>query len=97
MGIEPAARWVRDCLNSDRPERFDPEQVLCLLRLAKDQGVHSGKFWLDAELGYEQGRPLSPEDEKAALQREYIETVHAAKDIVDRMERLARSPLAVAK
>lgn len=29
---DEAARWISDCLNPDRREKFDPEQVLWLLR-----------------------------------------------------------------
>lgn len=91
--VDAAAQWLRDCLNRDRRERFDPEQFLLLMRLARDQGIHSGKFWLDSELGYEQGRPVNPADELATLQRNFIESVHLQQDLVDRIERLARSPL----
>jgi hypothetical protein len=96
MPIEAAAQWIRDCLNRERRERLDPEQLLHILRLAREAGIHSGKFWLDAELGYEQGKPVNPRDEVADLQRRYIETVHLARDIADRMERLARSPIQIA-
>jgi hypothetical protein len=90
---EAASQWLRDCLNSEKRERLDPDQVLMLLRLAREAGFHAAKFWLDAEIGYQRGEPLSPQDERAQLQRQYIECVHLARDITDRMERLARSPL----
>ena len=91
--LETAAQWVRDCLNRDRRERFDPEQFLHILRLAREADIHSGKWWLDAELGYELGKPLNPRDQIAQLQREFIESVHSLRDQADRIERLARSPL----
>jgi hypothetical protein len=31
IGVDAAGRWVLDCLNPDRRERFTPEQVLWLL------------------------------------------------------------------
>lgn len=93
MPVEAAAQWLRDCLNRERRERLDPEQFLHILRLAREEGIHSGKFWLDAELGYEQGKPINPEDAVATLQRNFIEAVHMSRDIADKIERLARSPL----
>lgn len=93
LPVDAAAQWVHDCVNRERRERFDPEQVVHILRLARAANLHSGKFWLDAELGYQQGAPLNPQDELAEQQRRYIEAVHLARDIADRMERLARSPL----
>lgn len=91
--VETAAQWVRDCLNRDRRERFDPEQFLLILRLAREEDIHSGKFWLDSELGYEQGKPLNAQDELATLQRNFSESVHTLRDQADRIERLLKSPL----
>jgi hypothetical protein len=93
LPAEAAAQWLRDCLNREWRERLDPEQLMHILRLAREAAVHSGKFWIDAELGYEQGKPLNPRDEMALLQRNYLEGIHVLKDITERMERLARSPL----
>ncbi len=67
LPADAAAQWVRDCLNRERRERFDPHQVIELLRAARRAGFHAGKHWIDAELGYEQSKPLDPKDEAADL------------------------------
>lgn len=90
---EAASQWLRDCLNAEKRERLDPDQVLMLLKLAREAGFHAAKYWLDSEIGYQRGQPLNPRDELAQLQRQYLEGVHALRDVADRMERLARSPL----
>lgn len=92
-----AAQWLRDCLNSEKRERLNPHQVLMLLRLAREENYHAAKYWIDGELGYEQGRPLDPVDERAQLQREFIEAVHTSKQIAERIERLTRPPLGAVK
>jgi len=93
LPMEQAAQWVRDCLNRERREKFDPEQVLQLLRAAREQGFHAGKHWLDSELGYEQGRPLNPKDEAAAIQEKINHSLADLRSLVSRLERLGQSPL----
>lgn len=92
-----AAQWLRDCLNPDKPERLNPDQVFMLLRLARAEGYHAAKHWMDAELGYEQGRPLKPEDEVHTLQQRGADLVRELRAITERMERLATPPLASVK
>lgn len=95
LAIKPdiAAQWMRDCLNSERRERLNPHQVFLLMRLAKESGYHATKHWLDAELGYEAGRPLDPKDEQAQLQRDFIAAVQASKRIAERLDKLTQPPL----
>jgi uncharacterized protein YidB (DUF937 family) len=95
LPTEQASQWVRDCLNRERREKFDPEQVLQLLRSASAVGFHAGKHWLDSELGYEQGKPLSPKDEAAAIQQKINTSLAELRHLVARMERLGQSPLSV--
>lgn len=88
-----AAQWVRDCLNPDKRERLNPHQLLLLMRLGREAGYHATKYWLDAELGYEQGSPLDPRDEAAKLQRDFIAAIQLSKALAEKMERLTQSPL----
>lgn len=92
---DQASQWVRDCLNRERREKFDPEQVLQLLRAARDIGFHAGKHWFDAELGYEQGRALTPKDEAAGIQQRIDGNLAELRGLVSRLERLGQSPLKV--
>lgn len=91
---DQAAQWLRDCLNPDKRERLNPDQVFMLMRLARELGYHAAKHWMDAELGYEQGRPLDPVDEVVRLQVRGAELARELRGIVDRMERLSTPPLA---
>lgn len=89
-----AAQWLRDCLNPDKPERLNPDQVFLLLRIARAAGYHAAKHWMDAELGYEQGRPLKPQDEAADLTRHCADLARELRTSIDRLERLSQPPLA---
>lgn len=88
-----ASQWLRDCLNPDKPERLNPDQVFMLLRVARANDYHAAKHWLDSELGYEQGRPLNPTDEAVRLQQRGVDLVRELRSITERMERLTTPPL----
>lgn len=89
-----AAQWLRDCFNPDKRERLNPDQVFMLLRLARDKDYHAAKHWMDAELGYEQGRPLSPQDEAVRLHARCADLARDLRASVERLERLSSPPLA---
>lgn len=84
--IDEAGRWVSDCLNVDRREKFDPEEVMFLLREARKAGCHTAINYIAADAGYSHPTPIEPEDEKAQLMREFIE---ATKQQTRNVEKLA--------
>lgn len=86
---EAAQRLLLDCLNEDRPAHLTPDQVVFILRLARERGIHIGMQSLCAQLGYAEPVPVEPKDESAQLQREYIEAVRSMAAIAARMDRLA--------
>lgn len=97
LGEKPqaASQWLRDCLNPEKPERLNPDQVFMLLRAARAIDYHAAKHWMDAELGYEQGRALSPKDEAVDLQSRGAVLIRELKGITERLERLSQPPLSV--
>lgn len=86
--VEEAARWVADCLNQDRRERFDPDQVLWLLRAGRAIGSHAAANYLMRESGYSDPIPVDPEDERARLQREFIAAAETVQLIAERLARV---------
>lgn len=89
LPVEQAAGWLRDCLNPTRREHLTPEQVLMLLRLGRQANVHIAATYILRDTGYADPVPLEPEDERAALQRMFNESVKTQAEILRRMERLA--------
>jgi hypothetical protein len=85
--MDEARTWLLNCLNPDRPEKFDPEQILWILREARKVGCHAAFAYMARECGYADPVPIEPEDERAALQREFIETGKALKSLLARMDR----------
>lgn len=86
---EAAQRVLLDCLNEDRPAHLTPDQVLFILRLARNRGIHIGMQSICGDLGYAEPVPIEPKDEAAELQRQYIEATRSMAAIAARMEKLA--------
>lgn len=89
MSADHAGRWLADCLNGDRREHLSPERVLWLLIEGRKAGVHSAMAWVACECGYDAPEPVEPLDERAALQREFVDATRRQEQLIARMERLA--------
>lgn len=70
---DDAAGWVKDCLNRNRREKFDPEQILWLLKKGREAGCHEPLRWICSQSGYSAPEPVEEETELARLLREYLE------------------------
>lgn len=84
---DAAHRLLLQCLNEDRQEKLGPEQVLFILKLAREAGFHDGINFISRESGYSDPQPMDPEDEKTLLMRAFIDAQKNMKQIADRMER----------
>lgn len=85
----PAQRALLDHLDPSRPAKLSPDQVLLIMRLAREKGHHGGVAYILSELGYAPTTPIEPRDEAAELMRQYIEAVAEQKRTADRMEKAA--------
>lgn len=94
--VAEAARWLLDCLNADRREKLDPDQVLWLLRQGRTIGCHVALNYLCAESGYAPPAPAEPADELTQLQREYIAAVKVLSGLTPKIEQ-AQAKLAAVK
>jgi hypothetical protein len=94
LPADHAGRWLNDCLNSDRREHLTPEQVVWLLAEGRQIGAHGAITYITSECGYSAPKPVEPEDERAALQREYIEAAKTMSKLAARIESTASPRLA---
>jgi hypothetical protein len=88
-GPEGAGRWLLDCLSPDRKEKLCIEQVLWILREARAAGCHAGMAYITQDAGYAPPQPVEPDDEMAALQREFIATAKRQEHLLKRLEAVA--------
>lgn len=87
MEPDRAARWLANALDDARPEKLDIEDIFWILRECRKKGYHAPAEYIGQDIGY-QVIPVEPDDEYAALQRQFIESMGMQKQILERMERL---------
>lgn len=84
-----AQRTLLDCLSEDRPAKLSPEQVLLVLRLAREKGFHDGMNFIASDLGYGTPVPIEPRDEVADLMREFNASVEKQAALADKIQKAA--------
>jgi MoaA/NifB/PqqE/SkfB family radical SAM enzyme len=65
--LDAARKDLLDCLNRDNAHKFDAEEILAILKMARESGYHQAKHWIDRAVGYEASAPLDPAVEKDRL------------------------------
>lgn len=80
-----AGRRLMDCLNGERPEKLDLPQVIAILRIGHEYGCHVAMHYLCKATGYTQPEPVEREDERAALQRQFITSVTELRQLANRI------------
>ena len=69
--IEKAQRDLLDHLNDDRPHKLSFDQIVFILRKAKEAGYHDGMNYFCADVGYSSPTPIPTVDELADLMRDF--------------------------
>lgn len=86
---DAAQRRLLDCLNDDRPAHLTPGQMMLILRMARQRGLHDAMAWLLSHLGYAPTTPVEPRDEVAELQRQVVAAADVLQGLVARIERIS--------
>lgn len=86
--VTDAQKLLLSCLNEDRPEKLSPDQAFLIERMAKEAGSHSAINYRCRALGYSIPTPIEPEDNKAILMREFIESQKKLSEIAERISQL---------
>ncbi|CUR48466.1 hypothetical protein BN2364_4025 [Alloalcanivorax xenomutans] len=85
---QAAGRWLSDCLNTAKAEKLGLEQMIFIMRRAREKGSSAAMFFIADECGFSRPAPLEPEDERAKLQRAYVEATQNLARIAKQAERL---------
>lgn len=91
--IDQAKRELLDALNRDNVRKLCVEEVMAILRMAREVGYHGAKHWIDSELGYQPTPPSDPKIERDRLADEFAR----AADTFKALERTAARLLAEGK
>lgn len=96
---DAAQRTLLDCLNDERPARLAPDQVMFVMRLARDRGCHVGMTYLCEHLGYAPPQPVAPRDELAEhlrkhneIMRQLTESMRESAGYVERLQAVISQP-----
>jgi hypothetical protein len=87
LPVDGAARRLLDALNPDRAQQLSQTQFLTLLRWGREAGHHGVMEYIAEEAGYTKPSPRNPEEERAELQREFIESVARLDAIRQRLQK----------
>lgn len=94
MAVDAAGRWLSDCCNPDKREKLAPSELAYIRRRARIEGVHVLASFEMREAGYADPLPITPEDEAAALQREFVNASKTMQALFSRMERAGMKAVA---
>lgn len=84
-----AQKELLDCLNRESPRKLCIEELLMVLKLAKEAGFHQAKHWIDETLGYQPTPPQDPKVERDRLAEEMARAADNFKNLQRAFERLA--------
>jgi hypothetical protein len=87
MPADAAGRWLADCCNPEKRDHLPPAQLAYIRRRARLEGVHILAAFEAREAGYADPQPITPEDEAAQLQREFVQASKGMAALFNRMER----------
>lgn len=88
LTVEAAGRWLADCCNPDKREKLSPTELAYIRRRARQEGIHLLAAFEAQDAGYAPPQPVEPEDERAALQREFVRASKDFSQLLARMERM---------
>lgn len=94
MSVDASSKWVSECLNTDRPAEFHPEQLMAIWRACHALGDHTAFNYVSGESGYS-AIPVVPEDEAAELKRKFIDAAANMTKMADRIAEMEARALRV--
>ena len=83
LKMDTAYARLRGCLNADRPEKLSADEHLLAARLCEQ---YDFLHYCAVELHHSKPEPVAPEDERARLQREFVESTRALTKLAERIE-----------
>lgn len=84
--IAQAQQRINDSLNPEHPQEFKPCEVLFLMQLGRSCGCHAAMHYTASTAGYSLPTPVDTADELQSLQREFIASAAALKQMSQRIE-----------
>lgn len=84
-----AINHLRNCVNPNHAQKLDDEDRMLIWQLVRDKGtVPVSIVFICDELNLSTPALINPEDEKAALQRQVMQSVATFESLVSRLEKI---------
>lgn len=90
--IDQARTWLNNCLDTSRAEKLDLDEFLYLLRMARQEGVHSAMSFIADDAGYSV-EPLNVDVELEEGRQQITALLEQQQRIMTRMERLTATQM----
>ena len=87
---EEAGRLLSHCLDRNRPEKLDPEQVLFVARKAREVNCHVVMAFIAQECLYRPPEPVTPEELLTEKQSEFVEAVKTVARITQQISAIVK-------
>lgn len=91
LPVDDAGRKLAKCLHRERPEKLSYDELLLILRLGREEGVHVAMAFIAQQAGYETPQPSNPQTEHEKLQRDFVRGVQEMSRLAKRLEQLEHS------
>lgn len=88
-GEEAAARYLNDCLNPDREQKLSGEEILHVARRGREVGCYLITSFICADTGFAPPMPIDPDNQRAELQRQFIESTARLERLAGRIKGMA--------
>lgn len=88
MKLATAYSRLKACLDETKNEKLALGEITIIVRKGREAGVDYYPRYLNADTGFKPPEISEPEDEQAALQREFITATKQMDIIMKRFERL---------
>lgn len=85
---DEAGRLLIHCIDQSRNEKLDPDQVVLILRWAREVNCHVAMHFIANECMYHTPTPVTPEEQIDSLQRDYIDAVNKLERITMQMRKI---------
>lgn len=84
-----AQKQLLNCLNREEAQKLCIEELMAIMKLAREAGFHQAKHWIDEALGYQPTPPRDPKIERDRLADELARAADNFKNLQRAVERLA--------
>ena len=91
--LDDARRYLTACLDHERAEKLSLDELLHVLRAARERGCHTGMEFLAQALSYAEPVPIEPKDEADELRRQVLSMGRDLQAKLARLEQIDRGGL----